>query len=269
MIVVTLTDCPPRLRGDLTKWLVEINTGVYVGQLNQRVWEKLWQRICDNLPRGRATMVYSAANEQRMEFRVHNTTWEPVDFEGLTLMRRPNMTQAAEAAPPSAPSRAAVGQMTRKKQASRARSEKKRGYVVVDAVTTGPDPQKDELLELAALRVVDHAAAETFASWGEEGEMLPELLGRFWSFVGECPMVGYDMDALCAILSAACARTGLAMPILPCCDIRRLARRADAGLPDSSLETLASHFSLPVAQTDQAPARCETLFRLYEKLNEF
>lgn len=56
MIVVTLTDCPPRLRGDLSKWLLEINTGVYVGQLNKRVREELWKRICDNLPRGRATM---------------------------------------------------------------------------------------------------------------------------------------------------------------------------------------------------------------------
>ena len=73
MIVVTLTDCPPRLRGDLSKWLLEINTGVYVGQLNKRVREELWKRICDNLPRGRATMVYSANNEQGMEFRVHNT----------------------------------------------------------------------------------------------------------------------------------------------------------------------------------------------------
>ena len=35
MIVVTLTDCPPRLRGDLSKWLLEINTGVYVGQIER------------------------------------------------------------------------------------------------------------------------------------------------------------------------------------------------------------------------------------------
>ena len=26
MIVVTVTDCPPHLRGDLSKWLLEINT---------------------------------------------------------------------------------------------------------------------------------------------------------------------------------------------------------------------------------------------------
>ena len=36
MIVITLTDCPLGLRGDLTKWLQEINTGVYVGQVSNQ-----------------------------------------------------------------------------------------------------------------------------------------------------------------------------------------------------------------------------------------
>ena len=58
MVVVTLTDCPPKLRGDLTKWLLEINTGVYVGKINARVREELWKRICDNIKSGRATMSF-------------------------------------------------------------------------------------------------------------------------------------------------------------------------------------------------------------------
>lgn len=45
MVVVTLTDCPPKLRGDLTKWLMEINTGVYVGKVSARIREMLWTRI--------------------------------------------------------------------------------------------------------------------------------------------------------------------------------------------------------------------------------
>ncbi len=89
MIVVSMTDCPPRLRGDLSKWLCEINTGVYVGHLSSRVRDELWQRICENLSTGRATMVFSSDGEQHMDFRVHNTGWEPVDFDGLKLMRRP------------------------------------------------------------------------------------------------------------------------------------------------------------------------------------
>ena len=86
MIVITLTDCPLGLRGDLTKWLQEINTGVYVGQVSARVREQLWTRIIENAKNGRATMVFNAQNEQRLDFCVHNTIWEPIDFDGLKLM---------------------------------------------------------------------------------------------------------------------------------------------------------------------------------------
>ena len=94
MIVVSLTNCPPKLRGDLTKWLIEINAGVYVGRVSARVRDELWQRICENVKEGRATMVFSANNEQGMDFYVHNTTWKPVEFDGITLMLRPD--EAAE-----------------------------------------------------------------------------------------------------------------------------------------------------------------------------
>ena len=30
MIVLTLNKCPPGLKGNITKWLLEVNTGVYV-----------------------------------------------------------------------------------------------------------------------------------------------------------------------------------------------------------------------------------------------
>ena len=68
-----MNDCPPSLRGDLSKWLCEINTGVYVGQVSSRVREALWNRVCQNLRHGRATMVYTTNTEQKMAFRVHNT----------------------------------------------------------------------------------------------------------------------------------------------------------------------------------------------------
>ena len=84
-----MTNCPPRLRGDLSKWLCEINTGVYVGNVSSRVRDALWDRVCQNLKNGQATLVFTTAGEQRMDFRTHNTTWEAVDFDGIKLMRRP------------------------------------------------------------------------------------------------------------------------------------------------------------------------------------
>lgn len=82
-----MTNCPPRLRGDLSKWLCEINTGVYVGNVSSRVRDALWDRVCQNLKNGQATLVFTTAGEQRMDFRTHNTTWEAVDFDGIKLMR--------------------------------------------------------------------------------------------------------------------------------------------------------------------------------------
>lgn len=89
MIVLCVMDCPPGLRGDLSKWLNEVNTGVYVGRLNARVREELWARICGNIKSGQATMVYSTNNEQGYAFLTHNTTWIPVDYEGIILMQKP------------------------------------------------------------------------------------------------------------------------------------------------------------------------------------
>ena len=90
MIVVSLSDCPASLRGELTKWLLEITPGVFVGRVGARIRDNLWDRICDAIKVGRATMVYSARNEQHMDFKVHNAEWEPIDFDGIKLMLRPS-----------------------------------------------------------------------------------------------------------------------------------------------------------------------------------
>lgn len=95
MVVMVLTACPPGARGDLTRWLLEIAPGVFVGRLSARVRERLWQRVCSFLKTGRAIMVYSARNEQHLEFEVFQPDWSPVDCEGLKLIQRPKGTDDA------------------------------------------------------------------------------------------------------------------------------------------------------------------------------
>ena len=289
MVVVTLTDCPPRLRGDLSKWLMEINTGVYVGQLNQRVRDALWKRICDNLPRGRATMVCSANNEQRMVFRVHNTTWQPVDFDGLTLMQRP-LCAASNDTRVSEPSKAAIGQMLRRRQTANAYREKKAGYVVVDIETTGLDCEKDEILELGAARVVDHQITETFSALllvqrtlpaeitaltgitpemaAKEGVPPTQALERFWAFVGQSPMVGHNIRFDCAFLKKASADADIPVPSVSLVDTLTLARDEVEDAANYRLETLAAYFGIEAADRHRALPDCITTFQLYEKLNE-
>lgn len=96
MTVIVLAVCPEGLRGHLTRWLVEISSGVYVGNVSARVRDLLWQRVLEMVGRGRALMVHSVAGEQRLSFRSHNHEWSPKDFDGITLMMRPSAERAAE-----------------------------------------------------------------------------------------------------------------------------------------------------------------------------
>lgn len=91
MTVIVLTAVPVGLRGHLTRWLLEIAPGVFVGTVTARVRELMWQRVTEHLGEGgRAVLVYPARNEQGLAFKVAGSTWEPVDFDGLILIRKPS-----------------------------------------------------------------------------------------------------------------------------------------------------------------------------------
>lgn len=89
MMTLVLTACPPGLRGDLTKWLMEISPGVFVGRPSARVRDLLWQRAVELCKDGKVILVHTSGNEQGLEYRVHNHDWTPVDSDGVTLMLRP------------------------------------------------------------------------------------------------------------------------------------------------------------------------------------
>ena len=90
MIVIVVTACPVGLRGHLTRWLLEISPGVFVGRINARIRTHLWQRVLGMAKTGRAIMVYQTDNEQGLAFEVHRHDWTPTDHEGINLMLRPN-----------------------------------------------------------------------------------------------------------------------------------------------------------------------------------
>lgn len=95
MVVYILTACPPGVRGDLSKWLLEIAPGVFVGHITARVRSELWLRVTSLVREGRAIMVYSARNEQHLEFEVFQPDWQVMDKEGISLVNRPSGTDNA------------------------------------------------------------------------------------------------------------------------------------------------------------------------------
>ena len=90
MLVMTVTDCPPQLRGELTRWLLEIRPHVYVGHVNARVRDQLWTKACGKIKDGSVLQIWNTANEQGFTMRSWNEpTYRVRDFEGVLLVERP------------------------------------------------------------------------------------------------------------------------------------------------------------------------------------
>lgn len=90
MVVMILEKVSPSLRGELTRWLLELKTGIFVGHVSALVRDKLWEMVCLKLKAGAGLMVFNAAREQGYEIRTHGPTSRvPEDFDGLVLMRIP------------------------------------------------------------------------------------------------------------------------------------------------------------------------------------
>ena len=91
MVVMVLESVPPSLRGELTRWLIEVKSGVYVGHLSARVRDKLWLKCCHAKETGGVTQIWSTNTEQRFEMRMCGITQrEIIEFEGLQLIRIPH-----------------------------------------------------------------------------------------------------------------------------------------------------------------------------------
>jgi len=90
MVVMILEKVPVSLRGELTRWLIEPHAGVFVGHVNARVRDKLWDKCCQARRAGGVVQAWSTNTEQRFMIRTAGETRRTVvDFDGLQLIRIP------------------------------------------------------------------------------------------------------------------------------------------------------------------------------------
>lgn len=91
MIVMILEKVPTSLRGELSRWLIEPRTGVFIGHLSAMVRERLWDKCCQGSSAGGVLQIWSTNNEQRFQMRSHGDTSRTiVEVEGLQLIQIPH-----------------------------------------------------------------------------------------------------------------------------------------------------------------------------------
>lgn len=86
-LVITVTSAPDHLRGYLTRFLSEVDTGVFVGNVSKKVRENLWKRCAQAIREGNLVMINPDPNREA-GFVVNTlgpTRREIKDFDGLLL----------------------------------------------------------------------------------------------------------------------------------------------------------------------------------------
>lgn len=291
--VITLKRVPPSLRGDLTKWMQEIDTGVYVGNFSARIRDNLWKRVSDAVNDGEATISYTCRNEIGYEFKTLNARRQVIDFDGIPLVRIPadeTGTERLKAGFSNAAHqhRANIRNSSVKKKGNEDH-QKHDSYVVIDIETTGLDETKDRILELGAVRknaddvtyehhlvradipipsFVKNLTGITPEILTEQGEDIGKALDAFLNFIGEDTLVGYNISFDIKFINAALEHFHHAHLTNRTIDLMRIVKREQLFLPDYKLQTSLNAYGI----TDRVPHRAledaKLIYRLSCKVNK-
>ena len=85
---MVLEKVPQSLRGELTRWLVEVKTGVYIGHVTGMVRDLLWKKCSESRGAGGVFQAWSTNNEQHFKMRISGLIGRSVvDWEGVELIQ--------------------------------------------------------------------------------------------------------------------------------------------------------------------------------------
>lgn len=88
MLAIVVENAPPRLRGRLGVWLIEVRTGVYVGSYNRKVRDMLWSNVVAGIEDGNAVMCWAdSTHESGFQFTTLGANRRiPREMDGVRLV---------------------------------------------------------------------------------------------------------------------------------------------------------------------------------------
>ncbi|WP_367569137.1 type I-E CRISPR-associated endoribonuclease Cas2e [Lacrimispora sp.] len=291
MTVVTLTNVPSSLRGDLTKWLQEISTGVYVGNINARIREALWKRIIDNIKQGQATMSYAKRNEIGYDFMVHNTKREVIYYDGIPLVFLPKELSSTPLQQLGFSNAAKYEKIKRARKRRKVISENEsENYVIVDVETTGINSEKDQIIEIAAIKMegnemivfqelvkiekglqreISGLTGITDEMLANDGKDIDIVLEEFLDFVGNAILVGYNVKFDISFINAELKKSGNEVLTNKTICLLQEAKRKQKLLRDYKLSTVLKKYDISTEGLHRAYVDAKAEYELAVKLNIF
>lgn len=285
MIVVTLSKVPDSLRGDLTQWCQEIQTGIYVGNPNAKIRDLLWQRICQNIGSGEATLVYSVNNELGYGIKTNRKDCQVRDYDGLPFLVH-LATSSVKAKPGfSKAAKFRKIELTRKKKLKQATN--RYNFVVLDIETTGLNLEKDQILSIGAVRVFDNTVSKFYREikvkkkiptniskltgltnniLNKEGVDLDQATREFIRFIKGLPLLGYNINFDINFLEKPISGINRLKVNNEVIDLMSVVKKNEKFLDDYQLSTVLHHYNILNEKPHQALSDAKATYELALKL---
>lgn len=279
------------MRGDLSKWMQEIATGVYVGNFNSKIRENLWERVQQTVGVGEATLSYACRNEIGYDFKTLNTDRNVMYFDGLPLVQIPLADTKNQSEIKYGFSNASKFHYAKKPQKTQGPLIKRFSpYTVIDIETEGLDHNKHKIIEVAALSV-DPFKVTIFSSLiktnrslpkeiiqltgitddqlNEEGLPIEKVLAMFMQAIGNNLIIGYGVNFDVLFLNAALTQTNMGSIKNKVIDLKTLVKKEKMYLENYKLETVLNVYGIKQKVPHRAIQDTKLIYELSTKVNLF
>lgn len=287
--VITLKKVPQALRGDLTKWMQEITTGVYIGNFNTKVREKLWKRVKENVKDGEATLSFSYRNELGYQFDTHNTSFSNIDMDGIPLVFIPNENVDEKREIKHGFSNAAKFRNSKRYMAHKTKLDSK-DFVIIDIETDGLDKEKDSIIEIGAVKSVGRRISEFQSLISYEGTLPKHIvtmtgittrmlqtngkieevvLKDFKEFIGDLDIIGYNVSFDIEFIDIALSKFGLEKLKNKRYDLMKFVKNEKLFLSNYKLQTVIKEYEVGDEVPHRALEDARLIYKLALKVNKF
>lgn len=290
LTVITLRNSIPSLRGDLSKWMQEIATGVYIGNFNSRIREKLWQRVLDSVGSGEATLSYAARNELGYYFETYNTKREVIDADGIPLVLLPKESTKSTDNMKYGFSNAAHFHKARKFAGSKPKQKLLPEYVVLDIETSGLDHRRNSIIEIGAIKISSAGKEEldylirinsqlpkpiveltgiTDKLLDDCGIELGEALEKLIALIGNSALVGYNIRFDIDFLNMNLKKLNKPTLKNKSIDLMNLIKKENKFLSSYRLESVLKVYGIESSLPHRALQDARLIYQLAGKVNNF
>lgn len=286
--VITLQTVPLSLKGDLTKWMQEIATGVYVGNFNVKVREQLWKRVVENVGCGQATLSYSYRNEIGYDFQTYNTQRQVIDSDGIPLVL---IQEKSENEIEYGFSKASNYRKSKKFHSEKSKNKKSqmKPFVVLDIETTGLDENENEIIEIGAIKYYESKTYTFHRLIKLKGKLPKEItnitgitekmldkgknieisIKELKEFIGQLPIVGYVIDFDMRFINRACTKLQIEKITNEVIDLAFYVKKEKPFLDNYKLQTVIKQYKIEKKVPHRALEDAKLELELALKIEKF